>query len=233
MSNVFKTVRALTTALAKPASSSRKSPFTTSPARAKPLAAAAVAKRAKPVALPPPAPPPKLSYPQKHSAPLGVSGANVTTHAVSVHDKRTSLAEARKPGSVHKRNTVAESLPATTTHFSLMVDHRSKNGTMQTVALFPSPNIVETNQSHSDARPAATSQGPGYMMAVMKDSRPVHHEGVQSPQSLSAMPHFKSAPVTDPSLMQHAGALRAKPKATPAPASAPTAAFPTIGTDPL
>lgn len=148
----------------------------------------------------------KLTYGLKHFAPIG---SDLSTHALQVHVQRTQLSQFKKAGSFHKINTMAESLPASTKEFSLIED-RVKNGTTQTVALFPSPKIVSTHQTQPGGGVTSTDHGPGYMEALQVGGTSVHHEGVRKPEALSQMPYFGSAPVTDPDLMKQVTALRAK-----------------------
>ncbi|CAB3755616.1 hypothetical protein [Paraburkholderia solisilvae] len=149
----------------------------------------------------------KLTYGGKHAAPLGV---DLMQHAQRVHARRTQLSQMKKQTAFHKTNTMAKSLPTRTKMFSL-IDNRVKGGQSQTFALFPSNRIVTTHQAHSGASLTSTEHGRGYMEALQNAAgQSVHHEGVRQPHTLSQMPYFGSAPVTDPTLMQQVAAHRAR-----------------------
>lgn len=150
-----------------------------------------------------------MTYDKKHTAPFGTFDTSLIQHATTVHDERTQLSQMKKAASFHKINTMAESFPSTTTRFSL-IQALEKNGKTQQVALFPSPNIVETRQENSGGSVTSKKLGAGYMEAVLEQGKPVHHVDVRAPEYLSNMPYFGSAPVTSPELVDKVTKQRKK-----------------------
>ncbi|GAB7536962.1 hypothetical protein [Burkholderia sp. 3C] len=149
----------------------------------------------------------KLLYGEKHAAPLY---ADLKSHALQIHQKRTKIAQQSNPNAFHKINTMAESLPASTTEFSL-VDKRMHNGKMTDFVLYPSPSVVDTRQTSASTVPVvSTHHGPGYMEAIQVGGKTVHHESVKQPSWLSSLPYFGSAPVTDQALLDEAARRRGK-----------------------
>jgi hypothetical protein len=164
--------------------------------------------------------PTKLDYGRKHFSDPG-STASLVTDAISTHLTREAL-----PGGHPYPNTHAQGKPSTTTDFSLVQPLApTKKGVPQDHVLIPANAIVTTRRENPDPGPenagaglTVQEHGAGYMVALKKGNRLVHHEDVLNQLPLSNKgirptqpPIFGAPPVLDPATDQRARSMGWRP----------------------